>query len=79
MASVTITIPANVGSTNQEYETGNFLRHMAKQLNHLAASMPDKVSSGASTVLTIDNTASGTSLGSVQITAGPYQTAALRI
>jgi propanediol dehydratase large subunit len=79
VASVTFTLPANVGSTNQDYETGNFLRHMAKQLNKLAAQMPDKVSSGASTVLTIDNTASGTSLGSVQITAGPYQTTALRI
>jgi propanediol dehydratase large subunit len=78
MASVTITFPANTGSTNQEYETGAQLRHLARQISKLAAGMPDKVSSGASTVLTIDNTASGRSVGSVQITAGPYQTAALR-
>jgi hypothetical protein len=34
--------------------------------------VPDKVGSGASTVLTIDN-APATGVASVQLTAGPYQ------
>jgi hypothetical protein len=64
MASVTVTITA--GS-----ETGAILRRLAKQIDKMAATVPDRVSTGASTVLTIDN-APSTGVVSVQLTAGPY-------
>ena len=47
---------------------GSRLRRMARAIERAAADVPDVVPTGASTVLTIDNTAL-----SVQITAGPYQ------
>ena len=63
MATVTITIAAGANA-------GEKFRRLAKQIEKAAAVVPDNLSSGASTVLTIDN-AVGTA--SVQITAGPYQ------
>ena len=62
MATVTITITAgnNAGST---------FRKMAAQINKIAASVPDVNSTGASYVLTVDN-----SDNSVAITAGPTTT-----
>lgn len=66
MATLAITYAA--GS-----ETGSAIRELARQLNVIAGSMPDRVSSGASTVLTFDN-APATGFVSAQITAGPYQT-----
>lgn len=69
MASVTITIAANANA-------GSVIRRMACQLEAIAAAMPDNPSTGASTVLTIDNAAGG-GAGTVQVTAGPYQTSAL--
>lgn len=64
MATLTITIAA--GS-----ETGAVLRRLAKQIEKAAAGVPDKVSSGASTTLVLDNNPSGGTV-SVQITGGPY-------
>lgn len=64
MATLTITFAANTGA-------GALLRRLAKQIDKAAAEMPDRVHSGASTVLTIDN-APSTGVASVQITAGPY-------
>jgi hypothetical protein len=43
---------------------------MAAALNKVASTLPDRVASGASTVLTIDNGV-GSTCG-LQITAGPY-------
>ena len=67
MATLTITLAA--GS-----ETGAVLRRLAKQIEKAAADVPDRVSTGASTVLTIDN-APSTGVASVRLTAGPYQSA----
>jgi hypothetical protein len=67
MATFAITIAAggNAGQT---------LRRLAFQIQQAAASVPDVVPTGASTVLTLDNApAAGTA--SVQITAGPYPSA----
>ena len=66
MATLAITFTA--GS-----ETGAQIRKMADQLERMAGDIPDRVSSGASTVLTFDN-APSTGTVSMQITAGPYQT-----
>lgn len=63
MASVTITFAA--GS-----EAGACIRQMAHSLETVAAALPDRNPTGASTVLTIDN-AVGSVCG-LQITAGPY-------
>lgn len=71
MASVTITLAA--GS-----ETGAVLRRLAKQIDKMAATVPDRVSTGASTVLTIDN-APSTGVASVQLTAGPYSGSAFLV
>jgi hypothetical protein len=65
MATLAVTFTA--GS-----ETGALLRRLAKQIENAAAGVPDRVPTGASTVLTIDN-APATGNASVQITAGPYQ------
>lgn len=65
MATLTITITAG----NQ---AGEKLRRLAKQIEKAAAGVPDNVSSGASTVLTIDN---GTGTATVQVTGGSYQSA----
>lgn len=63
MATVTITMTA--GS-----EAGALVRRLAKKLEQAAAVLPDRNSTGASVVLTIDNNpASG--IASVAIT-GPY-------
>jgi hypothetical protein len=78
LASVTITFPPNVGA-NDGFATGQQLRKLARLIDRCAAGIPDKVSSGASTVITFDNTTVGFSPGSVQITAGPYQSAQYRI
>lgn len=69
MATLTITIAA--GSY-----PGEVLRRLAEQIEKAAVVVPDNVSSGASTVLTIDNAPSAGS-ASVQITAGPYQSSLL--
>lgn len=55
-------------------ETGAQIRELARQLVIIATSMPDRVPTGASTVLTFDN-APSTGNVSAQVTAGPYQTA----
>lgn len=68
MASLTVTITAG-------NETGTILRKLARNIEAIAAAVPDRVSTGASTVLTIDN-APATGAVSVQLTAGPYQSAA---
>jgi len=52
-------------------ETGALLRRLAKQIEKCAATVPDRTSTGASTVLTIDN-APSTGVASVQVTSGPY-------
>lgn len=57
---------------------GTQLRKLAARLEQTAASMPDSLSSGASTVLTITAPDSPGD-ASVQITAGPYQTSKLFI
>lgn len=64
MATLTITF-----TTSQQ--AGERLRKMAAQLNKAASVVPDSQSTGASTVLTIDNADP-----SVQITAGPYTNSA---
>lgn len=63
----TLTITQTAGS-----EAGAILRRLANQIEKAAADVPDRVPTGASTVLTIDN-APATGTASVQITAGPYQ------
>ena len=65
MATLAVTIAANANA-------GAVLRRLALQLQKAAAGIPDNASTGASTVLTIDNAPSG-GVASVQITAGPYQ------
>lgn len=69
MATLAVTFAAGT-------EPGAALRRVASQLEQLAAQMPDRVSTGASTVLTIDNAPTNGTIG-VQITAGPYQTSQL--
>lgn len=64
MATLTITFAA--GS-----QAGERLRRMAKQIEQAAVVIPDNLSTGASTVLTIDNADP-----SVQITAGPITNSA---
>ena len=71
MATLTITLAA--GS-----ETGALLRRLARQIEKAAIDVPDRVSTGASTVLTIDN-APSTGVASVQITAGPYTSSVFRV
>lgn len=53
-------------------ETGASLRALAAAIEKMASGVPDRVPTGASTVVTVDN---GPATGnvSVQITAGPYQ------
>lgn len=68
MATLTITIPA--GSSNGG--AGEVLRSLSKAIQQVAAGVPDRTPTGASTVLTIDN-GPATGLASVAITAGPYQ------
>lgn len=64
MATLAVTIVAggNAGAT---------LRALAKRIEQAAAAVPDQVSTGASTVLTVDN-APATGVVSVQVTGGPY-------
>jgi hypothetical protein len=69
MATLTITYAA--GS-----ETGAALRKLAKNIEAIAANVPDKVAGGASTVLTITDSGTG-GFATVQLTAGPYQSSAL--
>lgn len=66
MATLAVTITAANG------DAGYILRRLGKQIELAAASMPDRVTTGASTVLTIDNSPSAGTV-SVQITGGPYQ------
>jgi hypothetical protein len=63
MATVTLTftVPSEAGAQ---------LRGLANAIEKVALTLPDRVSTGASTVLTIDN-AVGSVCG-VQVTAGPY-------
>ena len=68
MATVTVTWTA--GSY-----VGAELRRLANRIEKMAASVPDYVPTGASTVLTVDN-APATGHVSVQLTAGPYTTSA---
>ncbi len=59
-------------------DAGAILRRLGKQIELIAGGMPDRVTTGASTVLTIDNApAAGTV--SVQITAGPYQSSLYQV
>lgn len=71
MATLTITLAA--GSN-----TGATLRKLAARIEQAANGIPDIVSSGASTVLTIDN-APSVGVATVQITAGPYQSSSLAV
>ena len=71
MATVTVTYAVNTNAGAQ-------IRALAKALEKLSYSMPDNVSSGASSVLTIDN-APSTGTASVQITAGPYSGSAILV
>lgn len=64
MATLTLTFTA--GS-----DTGALLRRAATQLQRMSYDVPDKVSTGASTVVTIDNAPTGGNV-SFQVTAGPY-------
>lgn len=64
MATLPITFTA--GS-----DTGALLRRLAVQIQKMANDVPDKTSTGASTVVTIDNAPTGGNV-SVQVTAGPY-------
>ena len=64
MATLTITIPAG-------NEAGAFCRSFGKAFQDMGGDTPDRVSSGASTVITIDN-APATGTASCQITGGPY-------
>lgn len=64
MATLAVTITANSNA-------GAVLRKLSQRLQEIAADIPDVSSTGASTVLTIDNAPSAGSV-SVQITAGPY-------
>lgn len=63
MASVTLTVAAG-GNAGAQF------RQLAKAIEKAVAHVPDTNSTGASTVLTIDNGAG--SLCGVQVTAGPY-------
>lgn len=63
MATLAITITAGAGA-----HPGERLRKLAGQIEKAAQVVPDSVSTGASVVLTVDN-----SDPSVQITGGPYQ------
>lgn len=72
MATLPITIPVTNG------DAGALLRRLAHQILVAAAPIPDRVASGASVVLTIDNAPSA-GLASVQITAGPYPSAVLPV
>lgn len=64
MATLTITYAAGANAGAQ-------IRKLSQRLEELSLNVPDNASTGASTVLTIDNApSSGTA--SVQITAGPY-------
>lgn len=65
MATLAITISA------ANADAGALLRRLAKQIEKASYNVPDRVTTGASTVLTIDN-APATGNASVQITAGPY-------
>lgn len=64
MATLALTFAVNTNA-------GERIRKLAAQIEAAAAVVPDAVASGASVVLTIDN-----SDPSVQITAGPYQNSA---
>lgn len=72
MATLTFTFAAGA-------EGGAVIRQMARVLNQLALDLPDRHSSGASLVLTLDNSPSS-GVFSAQITAGPaeYQKGAKR-
>jgi Cu/Ag efflux pump CusA len=62
MATLAVTVAGHSGSR---------LRRMAQQIEKCAIDVPDVVATGASVVLTIDNTAN-----TVQITAGGYTSVA---
>lgn len=64
MATLTVTIAAGSNA-------GERLRYLAKQLEKAASVVPDNQSTGASTVLTLDNADP-----SIQITAGPFTNSA---
>lgn len=71
MATLTVTFAANTNAGAQ-------LRRLASRLQAAASVVPDNASTGASTVLTIDN-APSTGTVSVQLTSGPYTNAAALI
>ncbi len=72
MATVTITLAAGT-------EQGALIRKLARKIDQLAATVPDRVAGGASTVITIDNATTGGQIASVQITAGPYSGPLIRV
>jgi hypothetical protein len=67
MATLPITIAANANA-------GSTLRKLGQRLQELSMTVPDNATTGASTVLTVDN-APATGVVAVQLTAGPYQSA----
>lgn len=67
MATLTITFPANTGA-NDAYNTGAQIRAFARKLERAAAGIPDRQSTGASTTLVFDDTASAPSPGFVTVT-----------
>lgn len=69
MATLTLTFTAGSNA-------GASLRKLAATIEACASAVPDVNSTGASTVLTLDN---GTGVCTVQITAGPYQTGLYKV
>jgi hypothetical protein len=67
MATLTVTVAAGG-------EAGNVYRRLARQIEKATSAMPDQVSSGASSTLTITDSPLG-----VQVTAGPYQSASFKV
>jgi len=64
MATLALTFTAGT-------DTGALLRRAAEQLQKMSYDIPDKVATGASTVVTVDNGPTGGNV-SFQVTAGPY-------
>lgn len=67
MATVAITFPVGTGATG--YDAANSLRGLAKKLERAASDVGNS-GSGASVVLTFDNTQSGQSAGFFTLAGG---------
>lgn len=68
MATVAITFPVGAGTTS--YAAGSALRGLARKLERAAAQVGDNNPSGASVVLTFDNTQTGQSAGFFTLAGG---------